>query len=257
MKILFTFLLIAFMFMGAVAQNTIYLKNGQLIKARVEFIQKSRVYYRTSAVVYPLRNYVPLSKVSKIVYWDGREEDLPRVSVNLMPGEPMEIGKNTHSIGINLMDMALNKDLTIQYDWVNKKNRLGLRVPMIIGPFHKFLYNDQFLFRPMNFVVASGLELSLYSKKRKVSQFVFGPSAIAGNAYNYRGACQIYGRFALLGGMIFEPLKNFKVGFDLGVGLLTNFQANNNSFDGSTVPNVILNLILHINSNINNESNES
>lgn len=228
------------------AQDFMYFSNGEVLRVKVTEVGTSEIRYKKfdnlSGPVYVVNK----SEVQKIQYQSGQTDVLSpnseegRVNV-VQPENPKAIYEEaqSHSLSVNLLDLFAMTDLTIQYEWVNKSAKLGIRIPLTIGFLNRnFGYLSQGDIFGYNTVLGLGSDLRIYPGRVKKVRYVFGPSfnfayIYRGGFYDINGQKTVYEsnylmRFYFFNGFVVEPTKHFRFGFDGGYGFITNFKINGN-----------------------------
>lgn len=224
------------------AQDFMHFSNGEVLRVKVTEVGTSEIRYKKFDNLNGPDYVVNKSEVQMIKYQNGQIDVLSGRSeegrVNVVPAEnPKVIYEEapSHSLSVNLLDLFVMSDLTIQYEWVNKSARLGVRIPLTLGFFNRnFGTPSTGEILGYNNVLGLGTDLRIYPGRVKKVRYVFGPSVNfayvhVDGFYDIDGQKTVYEpaymmRFYLLNGFVAEPNKHFRIGFDAGFGFITDFK---------------------------------
>jgi hypothetical protein len=229
--------LLAWFSICAFSQDRIYLKSGKIERVKVSEIAEKTVRYRLFDNIDGPEYVVEKTRIEKIVYENGTEERFSANVENKPPRhekrekpERVKLDYGHHFVGFNLADL-FRTDVTLHYEYIFNDDRLGLRIPIGIG-FNNNHFNthsridNPYVFR-RNRVFETGLDFRFYPGGQGHVRYVMGP-ALHYILHNKRGP--LFGsvpvgnhhvntiRWLLYNGIVFSPTKNFRFGFDVGLG---------------------------------------
>lgn len=221
------------------AQDFIHFSNGEVLRVKVTEVGTSEIRYKKFDNLNGPDYVVAKSEVQKIQYENGQADVLSNSgAVSSAPAEqpkPAQEAAPSHSLSVNILDLIVMSDFTIQYEWVNKSSKLGIRVPLTLGFFNRnFNIPSTGDILGYNNVLCLGTDLRIFPGRVKKVRYVFGPSvnfAYINVDGGYIGADDkiVYGtdymlRFFINNGFVAEPNKHFRMGLDVGFGFMTNFK---------------------------------
>jgi|GEM_PF-1001736 len=216
-----------------VAPDTVYMRDGSMLEVQVKSTDGKAIQYsspdNTGGPVYSIEK----PRILKIAYANGSIQTFEK-----KPGDPAPksrrgrpaIDYGRHFAGINFSDL-FRTDVTLQYEYLLKNNRIGFRIPLSIGFNNNYFninskFENPYVFR-RNRIFSIGLDARFYPGGQGKARYVAGPGVYY-ILNNKRGPLTAQGpvnnhpvntiRLMVYNGVVFTPTPHFRFGMDLGLG---------------------------------------
>lgn len=218
MRHLFLYCLIILSMNQFVAQDVIYLKTNEQIKAKISEIKEKFVTYKKFDNLSGPEYEIPKTKITIIVYENGTSEQFNN-------SKPID---NTlkNVISLNYGDLTVGR-VALNYERYIYKQKLSLKIPLAISYTNN--YYDE---RPK---VLTGLDINYYPLGIKKISYFTGVGTQVGilNVFNYLhefsytadyyypnpiNSKRYFGGAYINNGITIIPVDNFSISGQLGIG---------------------------------------
>jgi len=213
MKKLFLCLII-FCSLSVLAQDKIYLSNGQIILAKILKVTEENIEYKKYSNLEDSTFVTSIDKIQLIVYQNGESQTFLENSIK----NGRLAFTNKSRINIDLIGYGLNAPTSISYEILNKKANMGIEIPFSV------FYNSSGI---NGFMTGTNLK---YYTSTNARGFYIGPALGVGlikyYVYQYAHVTSNYYFGAYLGptlGGQFQISNLFGINLNATGGLLSTF----------------------------------
>ena len=223
-------ILLSLIGLNAVAQDKIYLKNGEKIEAKIIKVTEEKIEYKKFNNQNGPLFEISVDKTQLVIYENGESQILHETKSqdNNNKDNKSQIDFGRNRINLDIIAIGVNGPTSISYEILNKSGSQGLEIPINVH-FNKDGVNGY----------TTGLNLKYYVSKNGKG-FYFGPSLGMGffswtntryyYSNNYYSNVYSYdeNKFSIyigpkIGGQ-FQVSKLFGVNLAANGGLITNFE---------------------------------
>lgn len=183
-------------------QDTLFMRTGEVIKAKIIEVNETNVSYKKSTYLEGPTFIVLKSKIAKIIYADGSVDyfmNLPVAKESILDSNAY--GRNI--LAVNPLSL-IGANISFSYERISKKGKFGFRVPVYFAYAEKN-GNENGL----------NLDFKFYFGKKETAKYYLGPSLVGFGAY------QGYFNIGLMvdNGISLQPFKKFNITIDAAAGI--------------------------------------
>ncbi|MEI8114883.1 MAG: hypothetical protein WCI54_14700 [Bacteroidia bacterium] len=129
LKQIFLSAILLFISLQISAQDLIYRKNGEIIKAKILNITDKSLSYKLHEPAENIIYNINLSVVDSIIYENGEKETFFKKPVSVISGNNNEnLNYRHHLLGADLSGYLFYKNLLFSYEYLPGKTRLGFKL---------------------------------------------------------------------------------------------------------------------------------
>lgn len=242
----------------ALAQDKIFLQDGSTTEGSVKQVSATNITYRRDDAPQGPDYILNTKEVSRIVYEDGREENLTALSAKKKRPAGGTYGKNIISFAPIQMTNLSPVGIGIQYErFLDQRGMFSLYIPLAVSfyeDYHYYSYNyDHQKDRAFTFLYP-GLKIYPGGSSRKVSYSIgasmalgFGRQSVDYDYYYspYYSSYMPYhteedvfqAGFLVNNGLNIQATKSFYLGIELGLGVFY-YSSSSRSYDATDEPMV-------------------
>jgi hypothetical protein len=183
------------------AQDTIVMKNGDLIVAKIIEVNESSVKYKKFSYQEGPLFIISIERIAEIRYADGSKDTF--AGNNSKPSE----ARDSSLYGRNLLSLNATNflfgNVSLSYEHFGKKGNFGLRIPVYIA------YSET-----RSSMTGAAVDFKFYLGKPGKARYYLGPSLIG--FADYIG--YVSGGLMFDNGVLFQPFPMLAIGIDGAIG---------------------------------------
>jgi len=184
------------------AQDTITMRSGEVIQAKILEVNETEVKYKKYNYQDGPTFIVSKNRILMIKYADGSKDVFTETSAGASPAKNDSLyGSNI--LSINAFSIFVG-DISFAYEHIGKRGKFGFRIPVYIPVIDV----------PSN-QLGGALDFKFYLGKPKAAQYYLGPSLAA---YVWNKNTFVVG-VMFDNGVSFQPAKKFNITLDAGAGI--------------------------------------
>ncbi|CAN5412878.1 hypothetical protein BH09BAC5_BH09BAC5_22470 [soil metagenome] len=195
------FFIFSFFSLTVFGQDTLFMKSGEVVKAKILVVTESDVSYKKITYLDGPTFIVAKNKIAKIIYADGSVEIFNDIPAHNSSADSSGLMNNI--IAINPLSLV-GGNVSFSYERLSKNGKFGFRIPFY-APVTESSGNQ----------LGINLDFKFYLGKKDVAKYYLGPS-IAGFAA-YHGYFNL--GFMFDNGVSLQPFKKFNITIDAAAGI--------------------------------------